>query len=223
MTNNETPNTEAAEAVPEPEDTAVSEPANPEAPGDADPTPPRTFTQEEVDKMTAEARSKGERKAKREWEQAQVAEAQRPVPLAPPQADQYDTPEAFWDAVTTYKAAEMVAQQQQQQQLNTTDGERAEAAREKYPDFEMAHKLPAEGGPAITTEMATVIKGSELGPEIVYHLYKNRDESLRIYQLTPLQQAMEIGKIEASLKNTPTPVKKASSAPPQQVAKRAQG
>lgn len=52
----------------------------------------------------------------------------------------------------------------------------------------------------------------EAGPSVLYHLAANPDVSDRIAELPPLRQAVEIGKLEESLK-TP-PAKKASSAPP---------
>ena len=204
---------EAVEPAPTTEVTAAPEVVDDGTPGEVE--PPKTFTQEELDKIIGEAKAKTERKIRRELEQAQVAEAARPVHVAPPQPEQYATEADYVEAVIDYRAELKIAQretQQRQVEANMTYGDRAEAAREKYPDFDMAHKLPADGGPSITDYMADVIKGSEQGPEIAYHLFKNREESRRISALSPLQQAMEIGKIEARL-NTGPQVKKASSAP----------
>ncbi len=212
----ETLASEAVEPAPTSEVTAASDVADNGAPGAAEPEPERTFTQAELDAKIGEAKAKTERKLRREWEQAQAAESLRPAHVAPPQPEQFTTEADYVEAVIDYRAELKLAQRENQKQhvdANATYGERAEAAREKYPDFEMAHKLPADGGPSITDEMAAVIKGSELGPEIAYHLFKNLSESRRISALSPLQQAMEIGKIEARLNNTPAPVKKASSAP----------
>ncbi len=210
---------EAVEAAPEAEDTAVSADANPGAPTDGEGEPPedQTFKQDEVNKIVAKELAKAERRWKRE-QAAQAVEVQRPIPSEEPRADQYETPEEFFDALTTHKAAQMVAHNEHQKrtvEVNATYAEREEAAREAFPDFQqVVYRLPADGGPSITLYMAEVIKGSEMGPDVAYHLGKNIPESRRIARLSPLQQAVELGKIEASLKTSPPPVKKTSAAPP---------
>jgi len=72
--------------------------------------------------------------------------------------------------------------------------EREEAARDLYDDYDdIAHdnKLP------ITDAMAEVIFDSNLGPQIAYHLGKNREEAGRIAMMNPLAQAKALGQIEA--------------------------
>ena len=51
----------------------------------------------------------------------------------------------------------------------------------------------------ITPEMADVIKDSDDGPALAYHLGKNPDVADRIAQLPPIVAARELGKIEATL------------------------
>jgi uncharacterized protein YozE (UPF0346 family) len=59
------------------------------------------------------------------------------------------------------------------------------------------------------------ILASDVGPQLVYHLAKNKEELDRINALSPLAAAREIGKIEARLskKSQPLAEKKHSKAP----------
>lgn len=181
-------------------------------PGEQD-SEPRTFTQDEVDAAIGKRLAK----AKRLWERDQAAQAnatQRPV--NPPQPNQYPSTEKYQEALVDYRADQKIAQRDAEKQsidVFASYNNRTEKAMEKYSDFEqIAHRHPKDGGPPITEDMAKVIFSSEIGPEIAYHLGKNPDESWRIFQLSPLEQAKEIGKIEAKLTATP-PAVKPSSAP----------
>jgi hypothetical protein len=57
--------------------------------------------------------------------------------------------------------------------------------------------------------MKDAIMVAERGPEVAYHLGSNPDEAARIASLPPLQQAIQLGRIEATL----DPPKKVSTAP----------
>jgi hypothetical protein len=201
---------QAAVAVPEQETTAVPESVDTETPE----AEPKTFTQEELNETISKRLAKERRKWERE-QAARAAEDQRP-PQGPPAPDQFKSLDEYTDALADYKAEQKLAKQEVQKRYNeveATYAEREEEARTKYDDFqEVAYKHPRDGGPAISNEMADVIKASDIGPEIAYYLGKNPDESRRIFGLHPLLQAREIGKIEVNLTANP-PAKKASSAP----------
>ena len=210
----ESQNIEAVVTAPASGDTAAPEPVDTGAPGEETPPEPKTFTQEELDKILGAEKAKVERRIRREMQQAAEA-AQRHAPVAPPQAEDFQTVEAFVDAMADFKAEQKVNQREQQKyrsEVETTYAEREDSAREKYSDFEIAYRQPHEGGPAISDYMAEVIKASELGPEVLYHLAKNQRESVRIFGLSPLQQAKELGRIEAALQSSPT-ARKVSNAP----------
>jgi hypothetical protein len=87
--------------------------------------------------------------------------------------------------------------------------DREEDARGKYDDFEQVAYNP---NLRITTVMAETIQTSDVGPDVAYYLGSNPKEADRISRLSPILQAKEIGKIEATLVSNP-PVKKSSSAP----------
>ena len=81
----------------------------------------------------------------------------------------------------------------------------------------------------VSQAMAEVIIGLDAGPDVLYHLGKHRDQAARIAQLSPVQAAVEIGRIEAGLArpkpitstNAPEPIKpvRGSGAPQKDPAK----
>ena len=210
----------AAEAVPEQGAVATPESVENEAPqgeGSEESQEPKTFTQEELDKAVAKAKAKLERKFQREQAQAQATnEAPTYLTGEPPDPKNFKTALEYADAKAEFLAEEKLAQREHHHRMTvveSTYADREEAARDKYTDFDdVIQRHPKDGGPAISEFMAEAIKESEMGPEIAYYLGKNPKESHRIWDLSPLAQAREIGKIEASLTANP-PAKKASSAP----------
>lgn len=208
---------QAAAAVPEQEQATAPESANPEVSQEAEHQELRTFTQEELDKIVSEAKAKAERKVRRELERAAEEAAQRPAPTNRPDPKDFKGDfEAYNEALSDWKAEQKIAEREQKQQVNKVIEQfeaRQEEARDKYGDYDqVVHRLPKDGGPTITPLMAEAIRGSELGPDIAYHLGQNTKESRRIASLPEIDQIREIGKIEASLSANP-PAKKVSSAP----------
>ena len=202
------------DSAPAPEVTATSESAE-NTPEVAE---PKTYTQEEFDAMGAKQRATYERnlaKERRKWEQEQqqrAAETQVVKAAPTASAEQFESPEAYAEALAYQKAEELIAKREaakQQSQVLESYQEREEAARDKYDDFEQVAynpKLP------ITNVMAETIQSSDIGPELAYYLGTNPKDAERISRMTPLAQAKEIGKIEAKLSDNP-PVKKTTSAP----------
>jgi len=127
-------------------------------------------------------------------------------------ADQFESTEAYAEALALQKAEELIAKREaakQQSQVLESYHDLEEEARNKYDDFEQVAynpKLP------ITNVMAETIQSSEIGPELAYYLGSNPKDAERISRMTPLGQAKEIGKIEAKLAAEP-PVKRTTSAP----------
>ena len=171
----------------------------------------KTFSQEELDAAIGKRLAREQRK----WERDQAnrqAETQvlRAAPTAT--ADQFESTEAYADALAYQKAEELIAKREaakQQSQVLESYHDLEEEARTKYDDFEQVAynpKLP------VTNVMAETIQSSEIGPELAYYLGSNPKEAERISRMTPLSQAKEIGKIEAKLVSAP-PVKKTTSAP----------
>jgi hypothetical protein len=90
--------------------------------------------------------------------------------------------------------------------------EQVDAAKFKYRDFE---KVALDQSVDISPAMGEVIRGSDHGADIAYHLGNNRAEASRIARMSPLQAARELGRIEANLSapkartstNAPPPVR----------------
>jgi hypothetical protein len=198
------------DSAPVPEATAA--PEVPEStPEVAETQPSKTFTQEELDAAISKRLAREHRKWERE--QANRSAETQIVQAAPTaSADQFESTEAYAEALAYQKAEELIAKREaakQQSQVLESYQEREEAARDKYDDFEQVAynpKLP------ITNVMAETIQSSEIGPDLAYYLGSNPKDAERISRMSPLAQAKEIGKIEAKLSSNP-PVKKTTSAP----------
>jgi len=170
---------------------------------------PKSFTQEEVDAIVAKRLAREKRNFERQRQQS--SEPNRPVSAL--KADDFDTTEAYVDALATERAQRIVGDQRQRQQSEAVlEGyhEREETAREKYADFEQVAYNP---NLPITDVMAEIIRTSDAGPDLIYHLGQNPKEAARISKLAPFLQAKEIGVIEAKLASTP-PVRKVTSTNP---------
>jgi hypothetical protein len=194
---------------------------------------PKTFTQEDVDRIVSKEKAREARKAQRELDQ-RIAEALKnhapqtqAQPDAPqkPKPEQFTTTEEYVEALTAYKADEIfrtrtqesesqrreAEQRQRHQSVVSSYQERVEQAMDKYPDFEDVAYSPDV---PITNAMAATIQESEKGPDIAYFLGKNPAEAQRIAKLSPFLQAKELGKLEAKLESAPAPVKTSNAPPP---------
>ena len=190
-------------SMPEPEATAAPV-ADDTRPEDQTTDAPKSFTQEELDAIVGKRLAREQRK----WEREQ---AQRTVPTAPselPPPDQFDSVETYAKAYAEQMLREREVQKQRSEYVEAYH-DREEDARGKYDDFEQVAYNP---NLRITTVMAETIQTSDVGPDVAYYLGSNPKEADRISRLSPILQAKEIGKIEATLVSNP-PVKKSSSAP----------
>lgn len=201
------------DSAPAPEATAAPEDAQ-KAPEVAETQPEqqpeeKKFTQAEIDAMISKRLAREQRKWERE-QQAKLAQPQAPKEIPP--IDQFESPDAYAEALAVRKAEELLAQrefQKQQAAIEEAYHEREEEARAKYDDFEQVAYNPQL---RVTDVMAETIKASEMGPDLAYWLGTNPKEADRISRLSPLLQAREIGKIEAKLAASP-PAKPTTSAP----------
>ena len=171
----------------------------------------KKYSQAEIDAMIGKRLAREQRK----WEREQAnRSAETQIVKAAPTAnvDQFESPEAYAEALAYQKAEELIAKREaakQQSAVLESYHDLEEEARTKYDDFEQVAynpKLP------ITNVMAETIQSSDVGPELAYYLGSNPKEADRISRMSPLSQAKEIGKIEAKLVSAP-PVKKTTSAP----------
>jgi len=212
----EVENVEAVEPAPEQVATAApeTEVVAPEVtPEESEQKPAKAFTQEEVDALIGKRLAREQRKWERE-QSARLAElqAQQAVNRELPPVDQFESPEAYAEALAERKARELIAQREMQRQRAAVEEayhDKEEEARSKYDDFEQVAYNPRL---PITDVMAETIKASDAGPDIAYYLGSNPKEADRIARLSPILQAKEIGKIEVKLASDP-PTKKVTNAP----------
>ena len=168
---------------------------------------PKTFTQEELDAIVSKRLAREQRKWERQQQQ-QVVKA--PVELPP--ADQFESVEAYADALAARKAEELIRAREasaKQAELLEAYHDREEEARAKYDDFEQVAYNP---NLPITNVMAETIQASDIGPDLAYYLGANPKEADRISQLSPFLQAKEIGRLEVKLTTEPM-TKQVSKAP----------
>ena len=164
---------------------------------------PKTFTQEELDAAIGKRLAREQRKWERERQQPV-----QPAAIDVPPAEQFESVDAYAEALATKKLEQREQQKQHTEILEAYHG-REEEAREKYDDFDQVAYNPSL---KITAVMAETIQSSDAGPDVAYYLGVNPKEADRISRLAPFLQAKEIGKIEAKLAASP-PTKKVSSAP----------
>ena len=196
--------------APEHEATAVSVAEEGQAPEAQQAEDNKKFSQEDLDAIVSKRLAREQRK----WERdARMRPVNQPVtPRDVPPVDQFESVEAYADALAIRKAEDLLQQrhiQEQQSQIFEAYADREEEARTKYDDFEQVAYNP---NVPITNVMAETIRASDVGPDVAYYLGSNPREADRISRLTPYLQAKELGKVEAKLANDP-PVKKTSSAP----------
>ena len=204
------------DSAPAPEVTATSDNAQnlPEVADQSNETPEeKKFSQAELDSMIGKRLAREQRKWERE-QQAKQAEmqARQSVPKELPPVDQFESPEAYAEALAMKRAEEMLQQRDLQKQkaaIEDSYAEREEEVRNKYDDFDQVAYNPQL---RVTDVMAETIKSSDMGPDLAYWLGSNPKEADRISRLSPLLQAREIGKIEAKITAEPFQ-KKTSSAP----------
>lgn len=145
-----------------------------------------------------------------------------PAPLVAPKIDQFETYEQYEAAKDAYlveKAKhdfrlEQQAEQQRQMFVETEQkfAQRIEAAAQEDPailDLLQDRTLP------YSPTMGTVVKDSDVAPQLLRWIDQNRKEAARIAALPPLQAARELGIVEARIKFAPKPepVRKVSAAP----------
>ena len=201
---------QAVTAAPEPEVSSPEVIADEQQPEEQPAA--KTFTQEELDAAIGKRLAREQRKWEREQQRRQVETPAIKAPADLPPVDQFESPEAYAEALAERKAQELIARREaerQQSEMIEAYHEREEEARNKYDDFEQVAYNPQL---RITNVMAETIQASEVGPDVAYYLGSNPKEADRISKLSPFLQAKEIGRIEAKLVAEPV-TKKTSSAP----------
>lgn len=106
-------------------------------------------------------------------------------------------------------------QEKEQRRYNKqveTYAQQRETAKENYENYEESEKLvDSVANMSDSGVIRQVILGSEQGTQIVDYLGNNPDELEKISEMSPLEQARVLGRIESKL--DAKPIKKTSSAP----------
>ncbi len=122
-----------------------------------------------------------------------------------PHQDAFETHEEYVEALTEWKLEKKLAERDEKEakdKAKQSFNSRLESHQQKvvefvkdHPDF---HELVEDFA---GVQLSVVIEESILdsGPELMYHLMKDREEFERINALPPVQAAREIGKFEARL------------------------
>jgi hypothetical protein len=204
------------------------------------PAPKKDAVQERIDKLTREKYDALRERDRRDYEierlRAEVEQFKAPKAEIAPQNDfptleQYGYDEGKYQAAVASHYSKIAAEQgtkaaqaalqeerarQQQEQANKSWATKEAEFLKSKPDYaEKVKRDPRDGGPIISQSMAQVIMESGMGPQLAYHLAENVAESALIAQMPPLQQARELGRIEAKLELAKAPPKPVvSQAPP---------
>lgn len=199
----------AVDTAPEQETTAAPD-LDVSQPEDANDEAPKTFTQEELDAIVSKRLAREQRKWQREQEHQSVRPKADPSLVGKViSADNFETVEAYADALAEQKLAEQRILESRQTVVSAYRA-REDDARDKYDDFQNVVYGPHA---VFTDAMTGAILESDIGPEIAYYLGSKPNEARRIADMSPFAQAKEIGRLEASLAANP-PAKRTSSAPP---------
>ncbi len=90
------------------------------------------------------------------------------------------------------------------EKLETAYSQRLETVREELPDYDdKVTKSAARGEWPCPPLVAIAIKESEVGPKVAYHLASNPNEAVAISKLSPIEQAVAFGRLEAKFLNQP--------------------
>jgi hypothetical protein len=196
------------------------------------PEPEKTFSQSELDAILEKRLAKERRKREDLERRAQVAEElalkmrqsepKAPVSDGEPKREQFESYEAYIEARAEWKAEQKVSERwkaererEAREKAHTEARTTAESFRKRIQEStkeipDIVDVIETSQAP-ITEIMAQAIRLSDVGPKLLYHLAKNPDEAERIAALPLVQQAKEIGRLEATADLTPK--KQASRAP----------
>ena len=147
-------------------------------------------------------------------EQMAGSRAQEPKPPAKPQRDDFDTEDAYIDAMIDYRLNDSVeprveralsqrdtASREQSQKahvdsLQEAYLERLADAQGRYDDYD---EVVQGSDIEVSGEMQMALLESEMGPDLVYYFASNPKEAQRVNRLSPASMGRELAKIEQKL------------------------
>lgn len=191
----------------------------------------KTYTQEELDRITAKVKKNARYQARKETEAFYKGRDSRPEEAKPvedkaPQRDEYEDYESYLEAKAVYVASRAANEarieaeyssktKRELEERNKVFEKFREKTQEKFPDLE--ERLEEISDIVMPPGMGQAIAESSLGPDILDYFAKNPKECERISALSPYSALREIGRLETRLETktepTPEPKKQASKAP----------
>lgn len=158
--------------------------------------------------------------------QRRVQDMQMPAPVevqAAPKLEDFEDYTTYIEALTTHKARELIRgefeSREKQHQTNSvveTYKQRLVETQSRIPDLLEAIQAVPQDIPAPDEGVREYVMESAVGPEIAYYLATNTKVLRNLASLTPMKQAIEIGKIEAQIlgkAQVKAPEKKTTKAP----------
>lgn len=180
-------------------------------------TPERTYTkaemQDRIERETAKAAAKAERRAYREalatlGANAQAQQQPQASDEGRPSRHQGESDDAFTERLVDWKLERRTAQSEMQK-VSTK-------VKSIYSETEKLTGMDEADLTQVATEMGatlgTAITESDMAAKLFAHLATNQAEMTRLKALPPYRQAAEIGKLEDKLSSAPA-VPKVSKAP----------
>lgn len=193
---------------------------------------PRTYSQEELDRITAKVK-KNERYRTRKEVEAYYQGRESVVPQTPkqevttdqpPQRDKFQNDVEYLEARADFAARKAAKEERERVEKEFTEKRTTEArtrtlsdfqtkVREKFPDIE--ERLEPIGDVRMPPGMSDAIAESPFGPEIMNHFADNPKDMERLASLSSSASIREVGKLEARFEAQPgkTPTAKPSKAP----------
>lgn len=196
-----------------------------EAPAEEKQEPPkasRTYTQEDLDRITDKVRRNASRTARIAAERdflARQNQPQRQEQPTAPQREGFASYEEFLQAQARHEAkeaarGEVERAQKAERERAANDAvarewnEKIEAAKKDLPDFDQVVEDAADM--PLTQAMAQALRESDRGAHLIHYLATHADEAERISKLTPARQMAAIVALEEKVAK---PSRKPSSAP----------
>ncbi len=180
--------------------------------------PERTYTkaelQDRIERETAKAAAKAERRAYREalatlGANAQGQQQPQPSDSGRPTRHQGESDDSFIDRMTDWKLDQRTAQTEAQKVTTKV--------KSIYSETEKLTGMDAADLTQVATEMGatlgTAITESDMAAKLFAHLATNEAELARLKALPPYRQAAEIGKLEDKLSSAPAPRTSKAPAP----------
>jgi hypothetical protein len=134
-----------------------------------------------------------------------------------PRADDFDTHEAYVEALADWKVDQKIAQRESklaEEQAKKSYAERVQTHNERVEEFAKEHedfhdRLEDVADVQLSIAVQEAILSSDNGPALMYELAKDPTELDRIIKLPPIAAARELGRMEARLAKAETPEKQA--------------